>query len=105
MTYVPGLDAVRAAVRGDIDDSAGDRLWWCADARVRMSPRHLADRYGATRSQAKSMLQTASARGVLRALPTVNRRKVATPFRAGNRREPPPVNETTPSSVATLRQF
>lgn len=70
MTYVPGLDAVCAAMRGEIDDSPGDRLWSCADASGRMSPRHLANRYGATRSQAKSKFQTASARGVLRALPT-----------------------------------
>lgn len=70
MAYIPGLEAVQRALRGDIDDSADERLTSCADDRGRISPQHVADRYRMTRSQAKAMLEAAASRGLLDALPT-----------------------------------
>ncbi|SAL87794.1 hypothetical protein AWB74_08267 [Caballeronia arvi] len=64
MAYVPGLDAVQRALRGEVDDSSDRWISICADSNGRISPQHVADFLRITRVEAKSRLQAASSRGL-----------------------------------------
>lgn len=69
MAYSPGLDAVRKALSGQIDNSETDWIKSCADGKGCISPQHAADILHITRADAKSRLQAAANRGRVRALP------------------------------------
>ncbi|WJN60900.1 hypothetical protein [Pseudomonas sp. SO81] len=70
MAYIPGLDGLRDALAGRIDDSQSDWLVAKAKQHGRISPQFVADALGISKSEAKARLQSVAHRGLLRVTPT-----------------------------------
>lgn len=66
MGYVPGLEGLKAALSGEIDDRHDQWLGSLVGGGKRVSPQFVADCLRIKRSEAKSILQAAESRGLLR---------------------------------------